>query len=80
MAPFLAPTVTPGNLTITTKKKHGTDMHILSDTAYDWNYTVIPQAGMNNRTYAYPRGRLLGGTSSASKPTLISSASALIVH
>ncbi|KJA13938.1 GMC oxidoreductase [Hypholoma sublateritium FD-334 SS-4] len=34
-------------------------------TAYDWNYTVIPQAGMDNRTYPYPRGRLLGGTSSA---------------
>ncbi|KJA17033.1 GMC oxidoreductase [Hypholoma sublateritium FD-334 SS-4] len=34
-------------------------------TKYDWNYTVVPQAGMNHRIYDYPRGRLLGGTSSA---------------
>ncbi|KJA13939.1 GMC oxidoreductase [Hypholoma sublateritium FD-334 SS-4] len=34
-------------------------------TSYDWNYTVIPQAGQNNRTFPYPRGRLLGGSSSA---------------
>ncbi|KDR79239.1 hypothetical protein GALMADRAFT_223476 [Galerina marginata CBS 339.88] len=35
------------------------------NTPYDWNYTVVPQAGMQGRTFAYPRGRLLGGSSSA---------------
>ncbi|KAF8972090.1 hypothetical protein BDZ97DRAFT_1901272 [Flammula alnicola] len=33
-------------------------------TAVDWNYTVIPQSGLQERTFPYPRGRVLGGTSS----------------
>ncbi|KAJ7187861.1 alcohol oxidase [Mycena filopes] len=33
-------------------------------TAQDWNFTTIPQAGMNNRSIAYPRGFVLGGSSS----------------
>ena len=37
------------------------------DTPYDWNYTVVPQKGMHGRTFSYPRGRLLGGSSSASE-------------
>jgi choline dehydrogenase-like flavoprotein len=37
------------------------------DTAYDWNYTVTNQVGMNGRSFAYPRGRILGGCSTASK-------------
>ena len=40
------------------------------DTPYDYNYTVVPQVGMNHRTFAYPRGRLLGGSSSASTSSL----------
>ncbi|KIM43770.1 GMC oxidoreductase [Hebeloma cylindrosporum] len=35
------------------------------NTPYDWNYTVVPQKGMHGRTFSYPRGRLLGGSSSA---------------
>ncbi|KAF8962410.1 hypothetical protein BDZ97DRAFT_1939825 [Flammula alnicola] len=35
------------------------------NTPYDWNYTVVPQVGMAGRTFPYPRGRLLGGSSSA---------------
>ncbi|KAF9477982.1 alcohol oxidase, partial [Pholiota conissans] len=38
---------------------------VTPNTPYDWNYTVVPQAGMDNRTFPYPRGRLLGGSSSA---------------
>ncbi|TFK47888.1 aryl-alcohol oxidase precursor [Heliocybe sulcata] len=34
------------------------------DTAYDWNYTVVPQPGLNGRTPNYPRGFVLGGSSS----------------
>jgi len=37
------------------------------DTPYDWNYTVVPQKGLNGRTFPYPRGRLLGGSSSVSE-------------
>ncbi|KAF5346542.1 hypothetical protein D9756_010032 [Leucocoprinus leucothites] len=33
-------------------------------TPWDWNYTTIPQKGINNRSVIYPRGHLLGGSSS----------------
>ncbi|KAF8965582.1 pyranose dehydrogenase [Flammula alnicola] len=36
----------------------------LQHTIYDWNYTIVPQVGMNNRTIDYPRGHILGGSSS----------------
>ncbi|KAG7439444.1 aryl-alcohol oxidase precursor [Guyanagaster necrorhizus] len=32
-------------------------------TPLDWNYTTIPQAGLNNRPISYPRGFGLGGSS-----------------
>ncbi|KAJ7583130.1 alcohol oxidase [Mycena floridula] len=31
---------------------------------YDWNYTSAPQSHLNGRTFAYPRGFILGGSSS----------------
>ncbi|KAI0642211.1 alcohol oxidase [Trametes meyenii] len=31
--------------------------------AFDWNYTVVPQAGLDNRTFPFSRGKVLGGTS-----------------
>ncbi|KAJ7157766.1 aryl-alcohol oxidase [Mycena filopes] len=34
------------------------------NTAYDWNYTTTPQAGFNGRSIGYPRGHLLGGSTS----------------
>ncbi|KAJ7075178.1 GMC oxidoreductase-domain-containing protein [Mycena belliarum] len=34
------------------------------NTAIDWNYTTTPQTGLNNRVLPYPRGFVLGGTSS----------------
>ncbi|XP_006461686.1 hypothetical protein AGABI2DRAFT_185801 [Agaricus bisporus var. bisporus H97] len=34
------------------------------NTSIDWNYTTVPQAGYNNRAVHYPRGRVLGGSSS----------------
>jgi choline dehydrogenase-like flavoprotein len=36
-------------------------------TLYDWNYTTTAQPGFNGRSIPYPRGRLLGGSSSVSK-------------
>ncbi|TFK55463.1 aryl-alcohol-oxidase from pleurotus Eryingii [Heliocybe sulcata] len=34
------------------------------NTSYTWNYTTVPQPGLNSREIPYPRGRLVGGTSS----------------
>ncbi|KAF8154884.1 aryl-alcohol-oxidase from pleurotus Eryingii [Crassisporium funariophilum] len=34
------------------------------DTPYDWNFTTSPQEGLNGRSLAYPRGHVLGGSSS----------------
>ncbi|KAH9177980.1 aryl-alcohol-oxidase from pleurotus Eryingii [Lactarius sanguifluus] len=34
------------------------------NTPLDWNYTTVAQAGLNGRTVPYPRGRLVGGSSS----------------
>ncbi|KAJ7451784.1 aryl-alcohol-oxidase from pleurotus Eryingii [Mycena galericulata] len=34
------------------------------NTAQDWNYTTSPQVALNNRTIPYPRGFVLGGSSS----------------
>ncbi|KAG7089809.1 hypothetical protein E1B28_011458 [Marasmius oreades] len=34
------------------------------DAAFDWNYTTIPQKTLLNRTIAYPRGHVLGGSTS----------------
>ncbi|KAF9265032.1 alcohol oxidase, partial [Marasmius fiardii PR-910] len=31
---------------------------------FDWNYTTTPQAGLNNRRTPFPRGFILGGSSS----------------
>lgn len=33
------------------------------NTAVTWNYTTTPQIGLNNRTVPYPRGYVLGGSS-----------------
>ncbi|EIN11653.1 aryl-alcohol oxidase-like protein [Punctularia strigosozonata HHB-11173 SS5] len=33
-------------------------------TQYDWNYTTVPQPGLNGRQIPYARGKLLGGSSS----------------
>ncbi|KAJ7704422.1 aryl-alcohol-oxidase from pleurotus Eryingii [Mycena rosella] len=34
------------------------------DTPQDWNYTTTPQVNLNGRSLAYPRGFVLGGSSS----------------
>ena len=33
----------------------------------DWNYTIFPQPGLNGRSFPYPRGKILGGSSSIGK-------------
>lgn len=39
----------------------------LANTSITWNYTTIPQTGLDGQSIAYPRGRLLGGSSAISK-------------
>ncbi|KAF5351273.1 hypothetical protein D9756_008221 [Leucocoprinus leucothites] len=36
----------------------------LANSRYDWNYTTVPQQGLNNRSVALERGYILGGSSS----------------
>ncbi|KAJ7220528.1 aryl-alcohol oxidase [Mycena pura] len=36
----------------------------LQGSQYDWNFTTTPQAALNNRSIAYPRGFIIGGSSS----------------
>jgi len=36
----------------------------LFQTAYDWNYTTVPQHGAAGRSIYWPRGKVLGGSSS----------------
>lgn len=36
-------------------------------TPLDWNYTTTPQVGFNGRSVIYPRGKVLGGSSSVSE-------------
>ncbi len=40
------------------------------NTLYDWNYTTTPQSGLGGRNVVYPRGRVLGGSSSISESML----------
>ncbi|KAJ3561543.1 hypothetical protein NP233_g10130 [Leucocoprinus birnbaumii] len=37
---------------------------LLGKTAMDWNYTTVPQPGLNNRAVDYSRAKVLGGCSS----------------
>jgi len=37
------------------------------NTPLNWNYTTVPQPGLNGRTISYPRGRVVGGSSSISQ-------------
>ena len=34
------------------------------DPAYDWDYQTVPQEGLDNRSIYWPRGKVLGGSSS----------------
>jgi len=37
---------------------------VLQDSVYDWRYRTVPQRGCNMRRFFWPRGRVLGGSSS----------------
>ncbi|KAA1471967.1 aryl-alcohol-oxidase from pleurotus Eryingii [Dentipellis sp. KUC8613] len=40
------------------------DVNLAPNTPLDWNYTTAQQPGLNNRTIAYSRGKVLGGSTS----------------
>ncbi|KAK0450398.1 aryl-alcohol oxidase [Desarmillaria tabescens] len=40
------------------------NVFLRGENPWDWNYTAIPQAGLDGRALHYPRGRILGGCSS----------------
>ncbi|TBU34310.1 aryl-alcohol-oxidase from pleurotus Eryingii [Dichomitus squalens] len=37
---------------------------VLTHSQFDWNYTTTPQEGLDNRSIAYARGKVLGGSTS----------------
>ncbi|KAI0720537.1 alcohol oxidase [Cerioporus squamosus] len=39
----------------------------LTHSKFDWNFTTTPQIGLNNRTVAYPRGFVLGGSTATNQ-------------
>ncbi len=39
-------------------------LYTMGDPRTDWCYQTTPQPGLNGRSLAYPRGRVLGGSSS----------------
>ncbi|KAF9461095.1 aryl-alcohol oxidase precursor [Collybia nuda] len=39
-------------------------LSLTPNTILDWNFTTTPQPGLNNRAISYPRGRVLGGSTS----------------
>ncbi|KAF8883638.1 aryl-alcohol-oxidase from pleurotus Eryingii [Gymnopilus junonius] len=39
-------------------------LHMAPNTPWDWNYTTVPLTGLNGASLSYPRGHVLGGTSS----------------
>ena len=63
------PTVTvllleAGGLDDADEEKIPAALYRLFKSAYDWNYTTEPQAGADGRRLFWPRGKMLGGSSS----------------
>lgn len=44
---------------------------LYDDPDYDWLHMTVPQANANNRQIAWPRGRVLGGTSAMNFSALV---------
>ncbi|KXN84482.1 L-sorbose 1-dehydrogenase [Leucoagaricus sp. SymC.cos] len=53
----------PTNKNVTNSVVPGLESH-LANSRYDWNYTTVPLAGLNNRSVPLQRGHILGGSSS----------------
>lgn len=44
---------------------------LYDDPAYDWMHMTVPQSNVNNRQIAWPRGKVLGGTSAMNFSALV---------
>lgn len=40
--------------------------NLINPSPYEWNYTTTVQSGLGGRSIPYPRGHILGGSSSTS--------------
>lgn len=49
----------------------GLQDQILHNPDFDWQYTSVPQPGINGRVMKHPRGKMLGGTSAINSYALI---------
>ncbi|KAF4603324.1 hypothetical protein EYR38_003737 [Pleurotus pulmonarius] len=58
----------PSNIGVLDSEVPGFNSNLLPPGPYNWNYTTVPQEGLNGRSMSYIRGFMLGGTSSLSDP------------
>ena len=49
----------------------GLSSSMISDPAYDWQYSTAPEPGLNNRKVDHPRGKLVGGTSAINSHSVV---------
>ncbi|KAF4576250.1 hypothetical protein EYR36_004227 [Pleurotus pulmonarius] len=54
----------PSNIGVLDSEVPGFNSNLLPPGPYNWNYTTVPQEGLNGRSMSYIRGFMLGGTSS----------------
>ena len=49
----------------------GLSTKLMSDPAYDWQYSSEPEPGLNNRRVKHPRGKLVGGSSAINSHSVV---------
>jgi choline dehydrogenase-like flavoprotein len=49
----------------------GLSTTLMSDPAYDWQYSSAPEPGLNNRRVKHPRGKLVGGSSAINSHSVV---------
>ena len=49
----------------------GLQGRLLSNPAYDWQYSSAPEPGLNDRSVKHPRGKLVGGTSAINSHSVV---------
>ncbi|CAO2654094.1 Nn.00g108270.m01.CDS01 [Neocucurbitaria sp. VM-36] len=49
----------------------GLSATLMSDPAYDWQYSTAPEPGLNDRRVKHPRGKLVGGSSAINSHSVV---------
>ncbi|CAI9625698.1 gmc oxidoreductase [Alternaria burnsii] len=49
----------------------GLSTTLMSNSAYDWQYSSAPEPGLNNRKVKHPRGKLVGGSSAINSHSVV---------